>query len=113
MPDQINKESLEKTTRKNPPGSSARTERSAGFLCWLAALVCIFLMLLGTGTLSKLGFSAESQLPEIYGTALTLCLSCIGLGEINFKILGSIAGLLIIALVLYKIEASNYKEGKK
>lgn len=113
MPDQIINESSDKTPKKTPPVSSARTERSAGVLFWLAALVCIFLMLLGTGTLSKLGFSAESQLPEIYGTALTLCLSCIGLGEINFKILGSIAGLLIITLVFYKIESSNYREGKK
>jgi len=105
MPDQANQETVESTAKKKPPLSSARTERSPGYLFWLVALVCIFLMLLGTGSLSKLGFSAESQLPEIYGTAMTLCLSCIGLGEINFKILGSIAGILVITLVLYKVIA--------
>ena len=105
MPDQANQETTESTTKKKPPVSTARTERSSGYLFWLVALVCIFLMLLGTGSLSKLGFSAESQLPEIYGTAMTLCLSCIGLGEINFKILGSIAGMLVITLVVYKVIA--------
>ena len=105
MPDQANQEMMKSTTKNKPPASTARTERSPGNLFWLVALVCIFLMLLGTGSLSGFGFSAESQLPEIYGTAMTLCLSCIGLGEINFKILGTIAGLLVITLVVYKVIA--------
>ena len=105
MPDQASQEKKEPIARKNSTVSSARNERSPGFLFWLVALVCIFLMLIGTGALEQFGFSAESQLPEIYGTAMTLCLSCIGLGEINFKILGSIAGILVITLVVYKVIA--------
>lgn len=105
MPDQANQETMEHSTKKKLPVSNARSERSPGVLFWLVALVCIFMMLIGTGSLSKIGFSAESQLPEIYGTAMTLCLSCIGLGEINFSILGSIAGLLVITIVVYKVVA--------
>jgi len=126
MPDQANHETMDHSAKKKAPVSSVRSERSSGFLFWLVALICIFMMLIGTGSLgklmnklmmpigtgplSKLVFTTESQLPEIYGTAMTLCLSCIGLGEINFKILGSIAGLLVITLVVYKIIAMATKK---
>jgi hypothetical protein len=76
-------------------------DRSPGFLYLVVLLVSILIMLSGMGVFSRFGLIVETQLPEIYSTALTLCLSCIGLGEINFKILGLIAILFFITMILY------------
>ena len=72
-------------------------DRSPGFLYLIVLLISILIMLSGMGFMKGI----ESQLPEIYSTALTLCLSCIGLGEINFQILGMIALLFVATMVLY------------
>lgn len=72
-------------------------DRSPGFLYLIVLFVSILIMLSGMGLMKGI----ESQLPEIYSTALTLCLSCIGLGEINFQILGMIALLFVVTMVLY------------
>lgn len=72
-------------------------DRSPGVLYLIVLFISILIMLSGMGLLGKM----ESQLPEIYSTALTLCLSCIGLGEINFQILGMIALLFVATMVLY------------
>jgi hypothetical protein len=72
-------------------------DRSPGFLYLIVLLISILIMLSGMGFMKGI----ESQLPEIYSTALTLCLSCIGLGEINFQILGRIALLFVATMILY------------
>jgi hypothetical protein len=43
------------------------------------------------------------ELKDIYSTAMTLCLSCIGLGEINFMILGSIGVIFVLFMIAYFI----------
>lgn len=78
-------------------------DRSPGILYLIVLFVSILIMLSGMGLLNQFGLAVESQLPEIYSTALTLCLSCIGLGEINFTILGRIAILFVITMILYFI----------
>lgn len=74
-------------------------DRSPGVLYLIVLFISILIMLSGMGLLGKM----ESQLPEIYSTALTLCLSCIGLGEINFQILGMIALLFVATMLLYLV----------
>lgn len=78
-------------------------DRSPGILYLIVLLVSILLMLSGMGLLNRFGLAVETQLPEIYSTALTLCLSCIGLGEINFQFLGWIAALFVCTMILYFI----------
>jgi hypothetical protein len=78
-------------------------DRSPGILYLIVLFVSILIMLSGLGVLNRFGLAVESQLPEIYSTALTLCLSCIGLGEINFKILGLIAIAFVVTMILYFI----------
>jgi len=90
-------------------------DRSPGFLYLVVLLFSVFLMLIGMGVFEKIGIPIASQLPEIYSTALTLCLSCIGLGEINFVFLAMIAGLFIVTLILYfvVVKLIGGKNGRK
>ena len=90
-------------------------DRSPGYLYLIVLFISIIFMLSGMGVFSQFGFMVESQLPEIYSTALTLCLSCIGLGEINFQILGWIAVLFVVTLCLYFIVVKliGGKNGRK
>ena len=76
---------------------NATREMKPGFWYLIAGLVAIFLMLLGSGVFTFYG----SQLPEIYSTAMTLCLSCIGLGEINFTIFGTMVAAFAIFMLMY------------
>lgn len=74
--------------------SDVSKERSSGFLYLILLLVSIFLLLYGLR-------SGGQELGDIYSTAMTLCLSCIGLGQINFMILGSIAGVFVLFMIAY------------
>jgi len=87
-------------------------DRNPGVLYLIVLLFSTFIMLSGLGVFSK---SGESQLPEIYSTALTLCLSCIGLGEINFRFLWMITILFIATMLLYfvVVKVIGGKNGRK
>lgn len=87
-------------------------DRSPGFLYLLVLFISIVIMLAGLGLFTTGG---ESQLPEIYSTALTLCLSCIGLGEINFKFLGMISIIFVATMVVYflVVKVMGGKNGRK
>jgi len=74
--------------------SGVSRERSPGFLYLIALLISIFLLLYG------LRFGGQ-ELRDIYSTAMTLCLSCIGLGQINFIILGSIGIVFVLFMIAY------------
>jgi len=73
-----------------------RKERSPGFLYLIMLLISIFLLLYG------LRFG-DQELRDIFSTAMTLCLSCIGLGQINFLILGSIGAIFVLFMIAYWI----------
>lgn len=73
-------------------------ERSPGKWYLFAGLIAVFFMIVGTTGIIP---GVEGQLPEIYNTALTLCLSCIGLGQINFMILGSMFFAFVVFMLLY------------
>ena len=90
-------------------------DRSPGFLYLIVLLFSVFLMLIGLGVFEKIGIPVASQLSEIYSTALTLCLSCIGLGEINFMFLEMIAGLFVVTLIIYFVVVKwiGGKNGRK
>ena len=93
---------------------SLLADRSPGFLYLIVLLLSIFLMLIGLGVFEKVGIPIVTQLPEIYSTALTLCLSCIGLGEINFTFLGMIAGLFVVTMIIYFVYTRiGGKNGRK
>jgi maltodextrin utilization protein YvdJ len=90
-------------------------DRSPGILYLIVLFVSLMIMLSGLGVLNRFGLTVESQLTEIYSTALTLCLSCIGLGEINFQILGLIVIAFVITMILYFIvvKVIGGKNGRK
>ena len=78
-------------------------DRSPGILYLVVLCVSVLVMLSGMGLLNQFGLAIESQLFEIYSTAMTMCLSCIGLGEINYKFLGMIPVLFLATMILYFI----------
>lgn len=94
-----------KAPEKTIPGK----ERNPGIWYLIAGLVAIFFMLIGMGVFPFF----EGQLSEIYNTALTLCLSCIGLGEINMLILGTIAFTFVLFMLLYALTKHDKAGAKK
>jgi len=79
-------------------------ERSPGYLYIIVFFVALALLLWGLR-------NGGQELKEIYSTAMTLCLSCIGLGRINFAILGWIAILFVVFMIAYALFGGRY--GKK
>jgi hypothetical protein len=73
-------------------------ERTPGVWYLIAGLVAICFMIIGSSNIFP---GVENQLPVIYNTALTLCLSCIGLGQISFMILGSMFFAFLVFMLLY------------
>ncbi len=69
-------------------------ERSSGYIYIIIFFVALALLLFGLR-------SGGQELKEIFATAMTLCLSCIGLGEINFTILGWIGILFVVFMIAY------------
>jgi hypothetical protein len=87
-----------KSVQNYPDRKIPRKEKSPGNWYLIVGLIAIFFMIIGsTGIIP----GVEGQLPEIYNTALTLCLSCIGLGQINFMILGSMFFAFIVFMLLF------------
>ena len=79
-------------------------ERSPGYLYIIVFFIALASLLFGLR-------NGGQELKEIYSTAMTLCLSCIGLGRINFAILGWIAILFVVFMIAYALFGGRY--GKK
>lgn len=79
-------------------------ERSPGYLYIIVFLIALALLIWGLR-------DGGQELKEIYSTAMTLCLSCIGLGKINFTILGWIAILFVVFMIAYA--SFGGRNGKK
>ncbi len=91
----------------------AKSERKSGSLFWVALLIGLVLMLIGSGTFQALfsGDAFKSQLMDIYSVAMTLCLSCIGLGQIKFGTLLDLAIIFAVFIIVYKLlEVKNVKK---
>lgn len=70
------------------------SERSPGYLYIITFFIALVLLLWGLR-------NGGQEIKDIYSTAMTLCLSCIGLGEINFTILGWIGILFVVFMIVY------------
>lgn len=79
-------------------------ERSPGYIYLIALIVGLALLIWGLR-------DGGQELKDIFATAMTLCLSCIGLGKVNFTILGYIAILFAVFMVAYALFGGKY--GKK
>jgi uncharacterized membrane protein len=84
--------------KKDNDQKTKQKERTPGIWYLVAGLIAICFMIIGTTHIFP---GVENQLPEIYNTALTLCLSCIGLGQINFMILGTMFFAFVVFMLLY------------
>lgn len=84
--------------KKDNDQKTKQKERTPGIWYLVAGLIAICFMIIGTTHILP---GVENQLPEIYNTALTLCLSCIGLGQINFMILGTMFFAFVVFMLLY------------
>jgi len=79
-------------------------EKKAGFLYLIVFFIGIVLTILGTGLFeTSLGHFFKEQLTAIYSTAMTLCLSCIGLGKIKFGTLLDLLIIFILFVLAYKL----------
>jgi len=81
-------------------------EKSPGYIYLIALFVTLVLILWGLR-------SGGQELKEIFATAMTLCLSCIGLGRINFTILSWIAILFVVFMVAYALFGGKYAKKNK
>ncbi len=109
MPELEKKAQEQEKNTTNP----AKTERKSGSLFWIALLIGLVLILIGSGTFQSVfaGDAFRSQLMDIYSVAMTLCLSCIGLGQIKFETLLDLSIILAAFIMVYKIlEVRNAKK---